>query len=1360
MSRAPATSGLRMWGYCLLLTAAAFVQQPGRLVGDTKFDLVVDPARFLSRAWNLWDPLAAFGQVQNQAYGYFWPMGPFFVAGDLVRLPGWVVQRAWWAVLLCLAFVGVVRLAGALRIGTPGSRVLAGFGYALSAHVLTLLGPTSVEAWPTALAPWVLLPLVIGAERGSPRRAAALAALAVAMCGGVNAVAVAAVLPVGVVWLLTRERGPRRRVLLTWWPLLTVVATLWWSVPLVLLGRVSPPFLDYIENAPITTSTTSLPDVLTGTSDWVAYASPLDWVAGHLLGTTPLLLVDAAVVTGLGLLGICRRDNPHARFLLLSVVLGVVIVTFGWAGPVHGWFADGRQAALDGALAPLRNLHKFDVVLRLPLVLGLAHLVGGFAPGRARTRPAGQGAAALRAGVLLAALFSVVGVAIPVISGQLAPGAPVREVPGYWRQAADYLAAHQRDGRALELPASAFGDYLWGSPHDDVLQGLTRSPWAVRNIVPLAQPGNVRFLDAVTRATELGSPNDHLAGFLDSNGVGLLVVRNDLAPFRADSPNPVVLHQALDRSPGITRVASFGPGVGTAAKGTTRDGRRVFTDRGRSAVYPAVEIYRVGDGARAVSGWQASTVPVVSGDPGSRLGTDAYRTPAILAGDLGPGRSAGRVYLTDGLARRETAFTSVRQNQSAAMTARQPWRLHSVEHAHRLYEDQARWETTAVWQGIAGVSASSSEAWADANPPIVPASAPAAAVDGRAWTQFVSAGRHGAKGQWWQLRLRRVRAVPWVTVTMGSTPGSSRVTRLELRTDAGSVEVPAPAPRDSATFALPAGATRTLRIRAVAVAHDQPEAQFALAEARLPGVTPRRLLATPARALRGDPDEIVLTRDPQRSACAVVGATTTCDDFLRTRSEDANGLARRVTLEAPADYRVSLTARLGLGPSAARAVARGLPVSVVSSSSLSRDPRGSALATVDGDLGTTWVAGTEPDPRLLVRWRAPARVGRVQLLLGADAAASRARKVTVSAAGERRVVILDAQGRGRFRPLDTRSLTITFDRTVPAYSAEAGALVRLPVGVSELRLPQVPASRRMSRYAPVRLPCGAGPTLHTETTTTRTRVTTSLAELTGGGPLSAQTCRSARVSLHAGRNTLLVSPNPVTVPQQLVLDRVGSTAVTPQPVPVRLRSWQPDRRAVVVPARAAPTLLVVEENLNPGWRATVAGRSLTAQRVDGWKQGFVVPAGVGGTVSLTYTPDRPYQLALLLGLAALAVVALVAWRSRRDRLLAPLGTAEGAAWADATAFAVAGGLLAGWFGVALVVVALVARRDATLRRAGGWAAAVLAGLAGVTMALLRAHTFHAASVTAQVLACLALAAAVLGTSGPTFFSRRNGRSRR
>ena len=100
----------------LILT---FAQSPGQISPDTKLDLTANPLRFLARAFNLWNSELPFGQAQNQAYGYLFPHGAFFLAGDVLGLPGWVTQRLWWALLLVVGFWGLLRVAEALGHRQP-----------------------------------------------------------------------------------------------------------------------------------------------------------------------------------------------------------------------------------------------------------------------------------------------------------------------------------------------------------------------------------------------------------------------------------------------------------------------------------------------------------------------------------------------------------------------------------------------------------------------------------------------------------------------------------------------------------------------------------------------------------------------------------------------------------------------------------------------------------------------------------------------------------------------------------------------------------------------------------------------------------------------------------------------------------------------------------------------------------------------------------------------------------------------------------------------------------------------------------------------------------------------------------------
>jgi arabinofuranan 3-O-arabinosyltransferase len=100
---------------------------------------------------------------------------------------------------------------------------------------------------------------------------------------------------------------------------------------------------------------------------------------------------------------------------------------------------------------------------------------------------------------------------------------------------------------------------------------------------------------------------------------------------------------------------------------------------------------------------------------------------------------------------------------------------------------------------------------------------------------------------------------------------------------------------------------------------------------------------------------------------------------------------------------------------------------------------------------------------------------------------------------------------------------------------------------------------------------------------------------------------------------------------------------------VTVRSWQADQRQVSI-GRGAVSYLEVHENYNPGWAATLNGQRLTPVRLDGWQQGFLVPAGAGGTITLTFRPAGTYHLALVASLFAAAILlAIAAWSFTRRR---------------------------------------------------------------------------------------------------------------
>lgn len=1335
-SRRSATAPLRMAGYAAILVAMAFSQSGGLMVADSKFDLVTAPGRFLAKALELWDPMAAFGQIQNQAYGYLWPMGPFFLLGHLVHFPEWAVQRLWWSLLLCLAFFGVVRLAQRLGLGTPWAQVAAGFAYVLTPRLTTLIGPTSVEVWPMALAPWVLLPLVGATQRGSTRRAAAVSALVVASCGGVNAIAVSAVLPLGVIWILTRAPGPRRWPLLGWWTLFTGLATFWWWGPLLIMGRYSPPFLDYIENATITTLPTDLTKTLLGTSDWVAYFAGFDYTAGNVLVTTPFLLLDAAAVAALGLVGIALRGNPHQRFLTLGLLTGATLVGLGYAGDLAGFLAQARLEALDQALAPFRNLHKYDVVLRLPLVLGMAHALASLPSLFSGVH--GRRTVLLTRGVTGLVLLAL---ALPWLNNQIAPRDGVRAVPDYWPAVASYLEATDDGTVALLVPASGFGVYTWGNTHDDVMQGLATSPWAVRNVIPLAQPGNVALLDAVTAVLESGRPNPQLAPFLATNGIGRLVVRNDLDRFQTATPDPVGLHRVLEDSPGLTLARSFGPTVGSAPYLFDPDsGTRLVTGDGASTRVPSVQVYDVAEAAAAT----VQPLPqALAGDPGSgsevAMG-DFGDAPRPLAQDA-PVDEYPAVLLTDGLRRREKNFARVRDNESQTMPAGDPFRLGGPEHRHRLGDDQDRWETTETWTGtVSRVLGSTAQSYADAPVPIQRGAHPGAALDGDPSTRWLSASDQQPVGQWWQADLRTPEPVGQVAVTL--SPDSAPVSRLRISTGRDSVDVAAPEPGETGEYAVGLAAGPYLRVTAVGEPLAVP-GSLALSEVSSPVLRTQRYLTLPAVTPGARVDGVALSRDQEPAACVLVEPAFVCNDALVTEGEDGDTLARRFTLPYAEGFEPRLTGSLRRTPGAGAALLAREGIAVAAETSPHGDVASSPVAIVDDDDATTWVAPGVP--RFRVTLAEPERLESVRLRVNPGAAAASPSTVRVSHGSWSQTVTLDASGEAALAGPRTRSFRIQILRSRPAFSVQGQSFVQLPPGVSDLRVngrsPTGWAGRTLD------LPCGTGPSVSLDGALRETRVTATARQLIRGERVPVQLCRNAgsraagpRLELRQGENTLLARASDLLRLDGLALQGPQLARTGPTPVAVTRDETLAPTGLTLSPS-SQPRLLTLPQNVNPGWTAALDGEPLRQQRVDGWKQGWIVPAGAAGRVSLDFEPADGFRLALLVGAGlVLLTVLAAAWPARRS-VQAPAQQGRPGVL-DLVLVVAAGGLLAGLPGLVLLGGGVAA--GLLLPRFRGWplvgAAALLGASLGLVWSWLEGQSW--AGEWSQLAALVALAAAV------------------
>ncbi|RJL30402.1 alpha-(1-_3)-arabinofuranosyltransferase [Bailinhaonella thermotolerans] len=1330
---------LRLIAGCLFLGAVAFNTAPDRVMSETKLDMAVDPLRFMLRSLHLWNE-SFFGHLPNQAYGYLFPMGPFYLVGQWLGLPAWNTQRLWMSLVLCAAFLGVVQVARALGIGTPLTRVLGGLAYALAPHAQALVGINSSEFLPSAVLPWILLPLIKGTREGtSARRMALVSAAAFLFAGGINATAEIAVLGAPFLYLLTRKRGPRKRRLMAWWLGGIVAVSFWWLAPLLLMGRYIFSFLSYIETADVTTRVTSLTNILRGTSSWLSYLKMegRDWVpAAYAQGTVPWLVVATALVAALGLAGLARRDLPERAFLALTLLAGVAIIATGHAGIIENPFAGQLRELLDGKLAALRNLHKFDALVRLPLALGLAavaaHGLRRLSPRPRVRRPLGWAAAGLVAATL-----------VPVASAGLTPHGSFWAVPGYWREATDWLNKNSGDGVVLVVPGSRHGEYQWGRPLDEPLQPLLRAGWATNTIVPWGSAGLSRLLKVIDQRISTGQGSAGLTHTLRRLGLRYIVVRNDLDRATVGIAWPARVHEALAESPGLRRVRGFGPVVGNQGSATAAGWR--------DQPYDSVEIYEVADVAPRVGTVPMDSALRVTGSP------DALVTLAeqgVLVGDrpvlVGDEPGAERIptkdtVITDSLRRREVSFSDLRNASSATMTEDQPYRTDRP--ARDLVDPAWRSATsTARFLGGVEVRASSSESEVDALPASRdPGRQPYAAMDGDDRTSWRTGGWTGPVGEWLEVRLREPVSAPDLRVAFERSGIGPPVSEVAVETDAGRRVVPVAATADPQTLPLPAGATRRVRITITKIADDSRETlgfRAGITELTIPGVRAERTIAVP-----GVPEDgagaptVVLSREDTISECMQGSYIWSCSPELGVLGEDGYGFNRTFVSES-AGPRV-LTGQAVLTDRAMAETFTNLEnvyPKVTASSIVTQHPAVLGRAAFDDDPKTAWYAGLlDPRPTLTADLGRRTTVSRIRFRFPDSSLGAPPVKITVRTDEGVREGYPGEDGWLEFAPARTRKVQMEFTSAISR-----------PIEVIDVQIPGVLPLPDLAGH-PLTMPCGFGPTFRVD----GRRVTTEIVggtidDLLNARPVTYRSCRP--IDVIRGETRVSAAPgDPFRVTAAVVKPTGAAPVERVAAEPAEIRRWTVSERRVAVDTDV-PSYLTINENYNEGWQAYLGGVRLKPVRLDGWRQAWELPE-VTADVVLRYEPDRPYRVALAAGggLALLVVLlALLPVRRGRDRPAAPAGHLR-ARWVWPLA-PVLGFWIGGVIGAALTtaVFALVVWLRAVARAqhaatplvwparvvASPWVPAALAGAAGVLLALTGASA--AAEVAPQALCLIAL----------------------
>ncbi len=488
---------LLVLAYLPLLASA-----PGKIPGDTKLYLYLDPWRLITDSLWTWDNRQLGGWVPHQNIGYIWPTGPWFWSWEAIGVADWIAHRLWLGTMLASAGLGTLWLARRLGLGVR-SAFIAALAYQLSPYVLPYISRTSALLLPWALLPW-LCGLAIAVALHRRWLHIALFALIVFSSGGLNATALLMIAPAPVIYIvhLWRNGTIDLRRLLGVTGILgisSVLVSAWWLMGLAIQGRYGAAVLSYSEALPSTAATSSAPEVLRGLGYWLFYdrndVVPLTSASTPYQGNL-IVMGAGGVLVIIGLWGIMRWQMWRWA-LLTSVLLGTVLAVgafpFNDPSPLWQLAVDHPRHAFSLAL---RSSSRAVPVVTLALTLGI-----GMATHELSRRSTGFLSSSHRRRMLaLCSVVMLIGLNLPALfGGRLIDPVMTRpnDLPAAWYDAASYLDQRfdsGHTGSVLLLPGIESAAYRWGYPVDPILPGLTKKPFISRDWLPL---GSAPLMDLV-----------------------------------------------------------------------------------------------------------------------------------------------------------------------------------------------------------------------------------------------------------------------------------------------------------------------------------------------------------------------------------------------------------------------------------------------------------------------------------------------------------------------------------------------------------------------------------------------------------------------------------------------------------------------------------------------------------------------------------------------------------------------------------------------------------------------------------------------------------------------------------------------